>query len=61
MQEANTDLFARRDVLGHASLDMTGRYTQTRTETARREVERALLMKQEVMKVVRKKLRGAAG
>ena len=61
MQEADTDIFARQNVLGHSSLDMTGHYTMTRAETVRKEMQRSLENKKEVMKVVNKRLDGKAG
>ncbi len=61
MKEAGTDPFARQAILGHASLEMTGRYTNTRVQTTRQAVEQALRSKPDVLQAVRKRLKGSAG
>ena len=53
MQEADVDPFVRKEIIGHTSLEMTGRYTHTASVTLARGMKQAAELRREVLEVAR--------
>jgi integrase len=60
MQEADVDPFVRKEIIGHTSLEMTGRYTHTASVTLARGMKQAAELRQEALEVARHRMADGA-
>ena len=60
MQEADVDPFVRKEIIGHTSLEMTGRYTHTASVTLARGMKQAAELRKQVLEVARHQMADGA-
>ena len=56
----DVDPFVRKEIIGHTSLEMTGRYTHTASVTLARGMKQAAELRKQVLEVARHQMAGSA-